>query len=123
MPSSGWRVIRNAPGANPGANRQLVGRINDLYRQEWSAYQNFLCPGMKLVSKERVRSRYRKRYDPPQTPCERLLQSREVSPENKRQSQAAYARLNPFALKKTIELKLKNIFAPNRVLQPVSMYP
>jgi hypothetical protein len=78
---------------------------------------------MKLVSKVRARSRCHKRYDPPQTPCERLLQSREVSAENKRRLQAAYARLNPFALKKTIEQKLKKIFALNRVLQGQSTNP
>ena len=118
-----WTHVRQLLGWDRLENRQLVGLINDLYRREWGAYQNFFCPNMKLVSKERVRSRYRKRYDPPQTPYERLLQSREVSPENKRQLQAAYARLNPFALKKTIELKLKNIFALNRVQQGESMNP
>jgi hypothetical protein len=118
-----WTHVRQLLGWKRLENPQLVAPINDLYREEWSAYQNFFCPSMKLVSKVRVRSRYRKRYDPPQTPYERLLQSREVSPENKRQLQAAYARLNPFALKKTIELKLKNIFALNRVQQGESMNP
>jgi len=118
-----WTHVRHLLGWDRLENPQLVAPINDLYREEWSAYQNFFCPNMKLVSKERVRSRYRKRYDPPQTPYERLLQSREVSPENKRQLQAAYARLNPFALKKTIELKLKIIFALNRVQQGESMNP
>jgi len=118
-----WTHVRHLLGWDRLENPQVVALINDLYRQEWSAYQNFFCPNMKLASKERVRSRYRKRYDPPQTPYERLLQSREVSPQNKRQLQAAYARLNPFALKNTIEQKLKNIFALNRVQQAVSTNP
>ena len=118
-----WTHVRHLLGWDRLENPQVVARINDRYRQEWSAYQNFFCPNMKLASKERVRSRYRKRYDPPQTPCERLLQSREVSPQNKRQLQAAYARLNPFALKNTMEQKLKNIFALNRVQQAVSTNP
>lgn len=93
-------------------NPQLVAPINDLYRAEWSAYQNFFCPSMKLVSKVRVRSRYVKRYDPPQTPSACLLQCPTASAENKRRlqaAQAAYARLNPFDLKKIIEQKLKRI--------------
>jgi hypothetical protein len=118
-----WTHVRQLLGWERLENRRLVGLINDLYRQEWSAYQNFFCPNMKLVSKVRVRSRYRKRYDPPQTPYERLLQSQAVSPENKRQLQATYARLNPFALKKTIEQKLRKIFALNRVPQGESMNP
>jgi hypothetical protein len=104
-----WTHVRQLLGWDRLENPQLVSPINDLYRAEWSAYQNFFCPSMKLVSKARVRSRYVKRYDPPQTPYARLLQSPAVSAENKKRLQAAYARLNPFALKKTIEQKLKRI--------------
>lgn len=101
------RSRRSKAGAYP--NPQLVAPINDLYREEWSAYQNFFCPSMKLVSKVRRRSRYVKHYDPPQTPYEHLLQSPVVTAENKHRLQAAYARLNPFVLKKIIEQKLKSI--------------
>jgi hypothetical protein len=104
-----WTQVRQLLGWERLENPQLVAPINDLYRTEWSAHQNFFCPSMKLMSKVRVRSRYVKRYDPPQTPYERLLQSPAVSAENKRRLQAAYARLNPFALKKIIEQKLKRI--------------
>lgn len=83
--------------------------INDLYRVEWSADQNFFCPSMKLASKVRVRSRYVRRDDPPQTPYERRRQSPTVSAENKSRLQADYAHLNPFVLKKIIEQKLKRI--------------
>jgi len=118
-----WIHVRQLLGWDRLENPQLVESINDLYRKEWSAYQNFFCPSMKLVSKERVRSRYRKRYDAPRTPYERLLQSPEVSPEKKDQLQAAYARLNPFALKKIIEEKLKKIFALKSVQHSESMNP
>jgi len=118
-----WTHVRQLLGWDRLENPQLVESINDLYRKEWSAYQNFFCPSMKLVSKERVRSRYRKRYDAPRTPYERLLQSPEVSPEKKDQLQAAYARLNPFALKKIIEEKLKKIFALKSVQHSESMNP
>jgi len=118
-----WTHVRQLLGWDRMENPRPVPLINDLYRQEWSAYQNFFCPSMKLVSKTRVRSRYVKRYDPPQTPYERLLQSQDVSAENKLQLQAAYARLNPFALKKIIELKLKNILALHRVQHSQSTSP
>jgi hypothetical protein len=118
-----WTHVRQLLGWDRLENPQLVELINDLYRKEWSAYQNFFCPSMKLVSKERVRSRYRKRYDAPRTPYERLLQSPEVSAENKDQLQAAYTRLNPFALKKMIEEKLKKIFTLKSVHHYESMNP
>lgn len=54
-----WTHVRQLLGWDRLENPQLVESINDLYRKEWSAYQNFFCPSMKLVSKERVRSRYR----------------------------------------------------------------
>jgi hypothetical protein len=107
-----WTHVRQLLGWERLENPRLVVPINDLYREEWSAYQNFFCPSMKLVSKVRVRSRYVKRYDQPQTPYERLLQCPAVSAENKRRLQAAYARLNPFDLKKIIEQKLKTILLP-----------
>jgi hypothetical protein len=118
-----WTHVRQLLGWERIENPRLVGWINDLYRTEWSAYQNFFCPSLKLVSKTRVRSRYVKRYDRPQTPYARLLQSPHVSPQNKHQLQTTYATLNPFALKKIIELKLKKIFALKRVPQPRSMNP
>jgi hypothetical protein len=118
-----WTHVRQLLGWDRIENPRLVGWINDLYRTEWSAYQNFFCPSMKLVSKTRVHSRYVKRHDPPQTPYERLLQSPDVSAQSKRQLQAAYDNLNPFALKNTIELKLKKIFALNRVQHHKSMNP
>lgn len=118
-----WTHVRQLLGWDRLENPQLVERINDLYRKEWSAYQNFFCPSMKLVSKERVRSRYRKRYDAPQTPYERLLQSQGVSAEKKQELQAAYARLNPFALKKIIEEKLGKIFALKSVRHSESTNP
>lgn len=118
-----WTHVRQLLGWDRIENPQAVERINDLYRKEWSAYQNFFCPNMKLVSKTRARSRYIKRYDPPQTPYERLLQSPRLNAKNKHQLQATYTALNPFVLKKTIELKLKKIFALNRVQQSKSMNP
>ena len=104
-----WTQVRQWLGWERLEDPQLVALINDLYRVEWSAYQNFFCPSMKLASKVRVRSRYVKRDDPPQTPYERRRQSPTVSAENKNRLQADYAHFNPFVLKKIIEQKLKRI--------------
>jgi hypothetical protein len=91
-------------------NPELVSPINDLYANEWSLYQNLFCPSMKLTSKLRIRSRYRKTYDTPQTPFQRLLNSPHVHQDRKQQLAALHQRHNPFQLRKAIDAKLKAIF-------------
>jgi hypothetical protein len=53
--------------------KDLVDLMNDLYKHEWSLYQNHFCPVMKLIEKKKINSRYYKRYDEPKTPYQRVL--------------------------------------------------
>ena len=84
--------------------------LNDLYTSAWNPYNNFFCPCMKLVSKIRINSRYVKKYDSPKTPYQRLIDSEHVSDHTKKRLTETFLSLNPFALKKMIESKLKIIF-------------
>ena len=86
-----------------------------LYTKECSAYQNFFCPSVKLVEKKRIGSKYKKRYDDPQTPYQRLLKAKVLSEEKTLQLAQIFTELNPFDLKKSIERKLKIIFHTNQV--------
>ena len=88
----------------------LVDLMNDLYRNEWSTFQNFFCPTLKLKEKQRVNSKYIKKYHPPQTPCQRLLASDHICAETKKRLTATFCSTNPFVLKKIIQAKLKIIF-------------
>ena len=65
---------------------------------------------MKLVSKERINSKYVKKYDPPKTPYQRLIASEYISEDCKQNLTDTFLSLNPFTLKKKIESKLKIIF-------------
>jgi len=58
---------------------------------------------MKLVSKERIGSRVRKRYDLPKTPYQRLLESPGISPEQKNRLRKTYQELNVVELKREID--------------------
>jgi hypothetical protein len=58
-----------------------------------------------------------RRYEPPQTPYARLLASPHISQKAKARLQAEHARLNPFTLKKNIELKLRLFFTARSNLQ------
>jgi len=105
-----WTHVRQLLGYDRFDNPDLVDPINSLYAQEWSHFQNFFCPTLKLESKERINSKLRRRYAPPQTPYQRLLESRDVSKEAKQRLRKIFTSLNPFRLKEAIEQKLKIIF-------------
>lgn len=105
-----WTHPRHLLGYDRLDNPALVPLINDLYANQWSLYQNHFCPSMKLVSKTRIGSRYRKTYDEPRTPYQRVMESPQVTEEQKMQLMTIHSALDPFALKNAIERKLKAIF-------------
>jgi hypothetical protein len=105
-----WTHVRQLFGYDRFSDKSLVLLMNNLYRNECSLLQNYFCPSMKLVSKERINSKYRKKYDIPQTPYQRLLISDHVPSETKQKLCMVYKSLNPFVLRKNIEMKLKGIF-------------
>lgn len=110
-----WSHVRQLLGYYRLDNILIRELLNDLYRKEWSQYQNHFCPTMKLVSKEKVNSKYRKKYDTPKTPYERLITSEHLSPQAKKSLQEIHMGLNPFKLKQAIELKLQEIFSMVKV--------
>jgi hypothetical protein len=62
-----WTHVRHLLGYDRLNNKKVVKLLNDLYRNQWSLYQNHFIPCMKLIKKERVGSRYKK-YMMPQRP-------------------------------------------------------
>lgn len=110
-----WTHVRQLLGYERFEKPQVLERLNDLYTNEWQAYQNFFCPSVKLVQKKRVGSKYKRRYDKPQTPYQRLLTFEAVLPSQRQQLAKTFGELNPFKLKKIIERKLKAIFDMNKV--------
>ena len=72
-------------------------------------YVNFFMPSMKLKEKVRDGARLTKRYDKPQTPYQRVLDSAQVSSTAKRHLRRRYAALNPAALKRQINALQKTL--------------
>lgn len=105
-----WTHVRHLFGYDRFDKPCLVELMNDLYKNEWSLYQNHFCPTMKLVEKKKINSRYYKRYDKPQTPYQRLMESEHIANDVKEKLQNQHETLNPFQLKRSIEQKLKHIF-------------
>jgi hypothetical protein len=105
-----WSHVRQLLGYDRLENPILVKLINDLYSNDWSLYQNHFIPTMKCIKKEKINSKYRKRFDRPKTPYERVLVCKEISSEIKTKLQQIHQQLNPFELKRQIEKKLQQIF-------------
>lgn len=92
--------------------------MNDLYKNEWSLYQNHFIPNMKCIEKIKVKSKYKKKYDEPKTPYERVLACDKIPKEVKEKLKAVHKELNPFELKERIEKKLRRIFKLIHVKRP-----
>ena len=114
-----WSHVRQLFGYDRLEDQSLVALMNDLYANEWSLYQNHFCPSMKLLKKQRINSKYYKKYDVPQTPYYRVLTSEQVDSEIKTHLKTVHRSLNPFILKKTIEKKLRVIFKQVKVTSNV----
>lgn len=105
-----WTHVRHLFGYDRFDNPELVDLMNDLYANEWSQYQNHFCPTMKLVEKKKINSRYYKKYGKPQTPYQRIMFSEHIAEETKKMLKELHEKLDPFALKQTIEQRLNKIF-------------
>lgn len=99
-----WTHVRQLLGYQRIEAQALIPAINELYRT-WGLFQNFFCPTLKLLSKSKTGSRYTKRYEPPQTPYQRLMQSTDVTELQKTSLTEIFCNLNPFSLKCQIEHK------------------
>lgn len=85
--------------------------MNDLYASEWSPFASHFKPTFKLWKRDKRGRKMVRVYEPaPQTPDQHLLDSPDIEAAIKPKLRQDHARLDPFALKKNIERKLKNFF-------------
>lgn len=105
-----WTHVRQCFGYDRLEDPKLVELMNDLYVNEWSLYQNHFCPATKLVEKVKINSKYRRKFDTPKTPYQRVLECEAIEKTTKQQLKDTHLSINPFDLKKNIEQKLKTIF-------------
>jgi hypothetical protein len=106
-----WTHVRQLFGHDRFGHPELVPLMNALYAQEWSQYTNHFKPTFKLKRRERKDGKTKRIYEEkPQTPYERLLASPDIPQATKIKLRAQHLSLNPFALKKSIEDKLRKFF-------------
>ena len=103
-----WTHMRQLLGYERFEHPELVPLLNDLYGRAWSQYQNHFRPTFK---REKKKGKTVKTYEKkPQTPSPRLLASDAIPEANKARRREEPQRLDPFALKKNLEEKLKKFF-------------
>jgi transposase InsO family protein len=105
-----WTHVRQLFGHDRLEHPELVELMNDVYRHEWRRLQNHFLPNAKLIEKQKLGSKYRRRYEKPKTPYQRLLESSDLSETAKVILRAEHAQLNPFHLREELERKLRLFF-------------
>jgi hypothetical protein len=106
-----WTHVRQLFGHDRFEHPELVALMNDLYAQEWSLFTNHFKPTFKLLKREKKAGRTRRVYEKtPKTPYQRLLESADIPQAMKKELRSQHAKLDPFELKKNVELKLKKFF-------------
>jgi hypothetical protein len=106
-----WTHVRKLMGYVRYETIEALNAMNKLYRGDLRIYQNLFLPSMKLVRKQRVGSRVRRRYDTPQTPLERVIASGQGDPLRLAELKSLRDRIDPFELSKSIDRQLERIYA------------
>jgi len=102
--------IRKLLGYERFDNLAQLKLMNDLYRNEWRLFSNFFRPVMKIERKEKINnSLCHKIYDTAKTPYRRLMESDQISEEQKTKLRELYLSLNPVQLKNGINEKVRSI--------------
>ena len=92
-----WTHVRKVVGYRRFDTTGELRTLNEIY-EVLRLYKNFCLPTIRLQSKVRVEGRIQRVYDPPSTPYQRVLESRQVDRETKRKLREIYESLNPAKL-------------------------
>jgi hypothetical protein len=104
-----WTHVRQLVGYARLEDPQAAELLNELYAKEWGWFRNFFCPVMKHLRTEVEGSRKRRVYDAPATPFQRLKACGVADKKQIAAMEKLYRTLDPFALKETIETKLRAV--------------
>jgi hypothetical protein len=116
-----WTHVRKHMGYLRYDTDAARGAMNAVYA-DLRLLQNLFMPSVKLLSKERVGARLRRRYGAPQTPLDRVQACPRADHARVRALVALRNRLDPFVLAARIEAKLERVYAlaAPRGSQPVT---
>jgi hypothetical protein len=108
-----WTHVRKVVGYRRYDTLGELRLLNQIYTV-LRLYKNFFLPTIKLKSKTRVGGRIQRRYDKPRTTYERLMKSRQIKRQAKKELRSVYESLNPAELSRqltTLRQQLEQISA------------
>jgi transposase InsO family protein len=111
-----WTLVRKLIGYDRLDSQEQLVWLNALYNQLLRPYNNLFQPVMKLVAKERIDGRLRKRYDVARTPLDRIIAAG-IETSYTKHLQAQRLATNPLALKRRIDRTLAAMPAALEVQQ------
>ena len=103
-------VIRHWVGYDRYGTKLAYAALQEVYRV-LRLYVNYFQPVVKLIGKERVGNRVRKRYDTAQTPYQRLVAAAVLSAEAAAKLRREYDSLNPVRLRHQLDEALARLWA------------
>lgn len=104
-----WSVVRQSVGYDRYSTKAAYEQLRQLY-ELLRLQVNFFKPMSKLVGKERVGAKVKKRYDKARTPYQRLLEAGVLDEEGEKALEELYWSLNPVKLKAQIDEALEKLW-------------
>ncbi len=92
-----WSVVRHTVGYDRYTTEEELNILNQIYLV-LHQYINFCQPMMKLIDKETINNRVKKKYGPVKTPYRRILDSELLSDEIKSSIAEEYDLIDPIEL-------------------------
>ena len=104
-----YTTVRQVLGYQRFDTKEIFELMKKLYRGPLRLYINFFQPSVKCIEKKRIGSQIKKVYDTAKTPYERVLLHPSVPQENKEKLTVLFESLDPFKLRKEIDVLVREI--------------
>ena len=101
-----WTHVRKLMGWDRYDTSCAVDAMNNLYKQELRIFMNLFLPSTKILKKEQIGSKKKRKYDTPKTPFDRVIDSKNGDQNKIERLQTVRKKSDPFVLSKIIDKKL-----------------
>jgi transposase InsO family protein len=102
-------VVRRLVGYDRSSTKAALAALQEVYRLT-RLWVNFCRPVRKLLAKERVGAKVRKRFDLARTPYQRLQAGAALGAAQAQSLEALYLQLNPVALRAELQAALEHLW-------------
>ncbi len=123
MPSKkNWSIVRKVIGYDRYESPEALVQLNRVY-EILLLWTNHWQSVMKLIGKQRVGARLRKRYDVARTPYQRLRENRDLSLPRRLCLETEHAHLAPLTLRQQLDsavMLLERLRSRPALTQPIT---